>query len=50
MNETILEYPTDYIDKIICGDCIDVMRQMPDNTRVLCSLMNSAEYEAGKGE
>jgi len=30
MNETILEYPTDYINRIICGDCIDVMRQMPD--------------------
>jgi len=26
----MLIYPNDYIDKIICGDCIDVMRRMPD--------------------
>jgi len=25
-----MKYPEDYIDKIICGDCLDVMRQMPD--------------------
>jgi len=30
MNESNLIYPADYIDKIIVGDCIDVMPQMPD--------------------
>lgn len=25
-----LKYPSDFLNKIICGDCLDVMRQMPD--------------------
>lgn len=25
-----LNYPEDFIDKIICGDCVEIMRQMPD--------------------
>ena len=25
-----LEYPADYVDKIICGDCIEVMKGIPD--------------------
>lgn len=25
-----MQYPEDFINKIICGDCIEVMRQMPD--------------------
>lgn len=24
-----MRYPNDFLDKIICGDCLDVMRQMP---------------------
>lgn len=24
------KYPDDYINKIICGDCLEVMKQMPD--------------------
>jgi len=27
-----MNFPTDYIDKIICGNCLDVMKQMPDNS------------------
>jgi len=27
-----LEYPEDFINKIICGDCVEVMKQMPDNS------------------
>ncbi len=25
-----MTYPDDYINKVICGDCMDVMKQMPD--------------------
>ena len=25
-----LEYPADYVDKIICGDCLEVMKGIPD--------------------
>jgi site-specific DNA-methyltransferase (adenine-specific) len=27
-----LKYPTDFINQIICGDCLDVMKQMPDKS------------------
>ncbi len=27
-----MNWPNDYIDKVICGDCLDVMRAMPDNS------------------
>ena len=27
-----LKYPEDFINKIICGDCIEVMKQIPDNS------------------
>jgi site-specific DNA-methyltransferase (adenine-specific) len=26
----LLNYPKDFLDKIICGDCIEIMRQMPN--------------------
>lgn len=26
----IMTFPDDFVDKIICGDCLDVMRKMPD--------------------
>jgi len=26
-----MNYPDDYINKIICGDCLEVMKEMPDN-------------------
>ena len=27
-----MKYPDDYINKIICGDCLEVMKQMPDKS------------------
>jgi len=32
MNETNLEYPQDYINKIICGDHCDLLPQIPDSS------------------
>ncbi len=26
-----MKYPVDFINKIVCGDCLEVMRQMPDD-------------------
>ncbi len=31
-----MNYPDDFINKVICGDCIDVMRQMPDGCVDCC--------------
>lgn len=28
----MLVYPNDFIDKIICGDCLEVMKQIPDRS------------------
>jgi modification methylase len=25
-----IEFPNDFINKILCGDCLTVMRQMPE--------------------
>jgi hypothetical protein len=30
IRECKLKYYSDYINKIICGDCLTIMRQMPD--------------------
>ena len=27
-----MKYPDDYIDKVICGDCLEVMKGIPDNS------------------
>ena len=27
-----LEYPDDFINKIICGDCLEIMKRIPDNS------------------
>jgi len=27
-----MKYPDDFINKIICGDCLEVMKEMPDNS------------------
>lgn len=27
-----MEYPKDFINQIICGDCLDVMKDIPDNS------------------
>jgi len=31
-----MKYPEDFIDKVICGDCLDIMRKMPDESVDLC--------------
>jgi site-specific DNA-methyltransferase (adenine-specific) len=28
----IMKYPDDFIDKVICGDCLEVMKEIPDNS------------------
>jgi len=35
-----MKWPDDFLDKVICGDCIDVMADMPDSCvdMVLCDL------------
>ncbi len=25
------KFPNDFVNKIVCGDCLETMRQMPDN-------------------
>ena len=27
-----MNYPDDFINKIICGDCLEVMKEMPDES------------------
>ena len=27
-----MNYPTDFINKVICGDCLEVMKDIPDNS------------------
>ena len=27
-----MKYPDDFINKVICGDCLDVMKDIPDNS------------------
>lgn len=31
VNECLDKYPQDFINKIICGDCVEVMKSIPDN-------------------
>ena len=35
-----MEYPDDYINQIICGDCLEVMKEIPDKSidMILCDL------------
>ena len=27
-----MRWPKDFINKVICGDCLEVMKQIPDNS------------------
>ena len=27
-----MKYPDDFINKVICGDCLEVMKGIPDNS------------------
>jgi len=35
-----MEYPEDFINKVICGDCLEVMKDIPDKSidMILCDL------------
>lgn len=51
MNGKKLSYPEDFINKIICGDCLEVMKQMPDNSidLVLTSPPYNLKNSTGNG-
>jgi len=38
-----MEWPNDFINKIICGDCLEVMKKMPDNSVDL--IVTSPPYD-----
>jgi modification methylase len=40
-----MKYPEDYINKIICGDCLEVMKGIPDNSINL--IITSPPYNLG---
>jgi site-specific DNA-methyltransferase (adenine-specific)/modification methylase len=41
-------WPTDYLNKVICGDCIEVMRGIPDKSVDL--VLTSPPYNMGGGK
>ncbi len=41
-----MKYPDDFINKIICGDCLEVMKQMPDKCVDL--VLTDPPYNVGK--
>ena len=45
-----MEYPKDYINKIICGDCLEVMKGIPDKAvdLVLTDPPYGVNYEGGQ--
>lgn len=38
-------FPNDFIDKIICGDCLEIMRKIPDGSIDL--IVTSPPYNIG---
>jgi len=40
-----MNYPEDYINKIICGDCLEIMKEMPDKSVNL--VITSPPYNCG---
>jgi len=38
-----LNWPDDFINKIICGDCLEVMKEMPDESVDMC--LTSPPYD-----
>ena len=40
-----MKYPEDYINKIICGDCLEVMKGIPDKAVDL--VLTSPPYNTG---
>jgi len=41
-----MRYPDDFINKIICGDCLEVMKEMPD--KCVDMIITSPPYNVGK--
>lgn len=41
-----MKYPEDFINKIICGDCLEVMKEMPDKCVDL--VLTDPPYNVGK--
>ena len=42
----IMKYPDDFINKIICGDCLEVMKEMPD--KCVDMILTDPPYGIGK--
>jgi len=40
-----MKYPEDFINKVICGDCLEVMKEIPDNSVDL--VLTSPPYNIG---
>lgn len=43
MNNESIAYPDDFLNKIICGDCIEIMKQIPENSIDL--IVTSPPYD-----
>ncbi len=43
-----MKYPDDFVNKIICGDCLDIMKKMPDGCVDL--VIADPPYEVKKAE
>ena len=43
-----MKYPDDFIDKVICGDCLEVMKDIPDNSVDL--VLTDPPYNVNKAK
>ena len=43
-----MNWPEDYVDKVICGDCLEVMKGIPDKSIDL--IVNDPPYNIGKAD
>ena len=41
-----MKYPDDYMNKVICGDCLEVMKDIPDKSMDL--VWTDPPYNVGK--
>ncbi|TET95033.1 MAG: site-specific DNA-methyltransferase [Candidatus Zixiibacteriota bacterium] len=46
MAEVYMTWPGDFIDRVICGDCLEVMKEIPD--RGVDLIVTSIPFNAGK--
>lgn len=42
-----MNWPTDYVNKVLQGNCLEVMKQMPDNS--VDSIVTDPPFNATKG-